>query len=276
MNGELAEVICLATRGTNWLQQELPAPTDFERSNSTFQFVGSAQFVSAQRSRLGRHQQASTVTDWITNCRSAWASRIWLVIPGISSDVDQYALAFANAGQWGFAVETPNAALLWRATWTVADSDAPDRRIWSVRYDGSPTASFNPQRPDFDQAQNDLIQALYAVKDFAAEQSGLANWVDWFRRALDGADEIGHAPRAVCRFGAEADCYGLTSVRLRRDGVLERPLVRGRRRALRPADPSPLRRGHDCLPGGRELYLVLRYGTYHFGRFCPVENRQQG
>jgi hypothetical protein len=193
VNGELAEVICLATYGNIWLQQHPPAPIDFERSNSTFQFVGSTQFVLAKSGRLGRPQQASTVKDWITNCRSAKASRMWLVIPGIRSGVDQHALAaFANAGQWGLAVETPEDAQVWRATWTVADRDAPDRRIWVVRYDGTRTASFDIQRPDLAQAQDDLSQALHAVKDFAEERAGLDNWVDWFSRALNGGDELAY------------------------------------------------------------------------------------
>lgn len=193
VNGELAEVICLATHGTNWLQHQLPAPIDFEQSNSTFQFVGSTQFVLARSRRIGRPQQASTVKDWITNCRSSNASRMWLVIPGIPSGVDQHALAaFANAGRWGLAVETPKDAQVWRATWTVSDRDAPDRRIWTVRYDGRRTEPFNAQRPDLAQAQDDLRQALHAVKAFAEEQAGLDNWVDWFGRALNGRDELAY------------------------------------------------------------------------------------
>jgi hypothetical protein len=192
VNGELAEVICLATHGTNWLANEAPMPSAFERVNSTFQFVGSTQFVLAKSGRLGRSEQASTVGEWIANSRAAKASRIWLVIPGIPSGADQHSLAaFANAGQWGLAVQARKGTQVWRATWTVADRDAPDRRIWAVRYDGTRVSSFAPQRPDLRQAQDQLVRALGAIRDFAEGQPELGTWVDWFSRAL-GGDEIAY------------------------------------------------------------------------------------
>ena len=195
MNGELAELVCLATHGTHWLAQQLPAPIGFERSNSTFQFVGSTQFVLAKTGPLGDPECASTVAEWIANCQAAGASRIWLVIPSVPSKVDEHALAaFSSNGQWGLAVQTPKGVQIWFARWTVANGEAADRRIWAVRYDGERTASVDPQRPDLGQAQRDLRQALHAVKDFAQGHTGLDTWVDWFRRALEGDDELAHHP----------------------------------------------------------------------------------
>ncbi len=195
MNGQLAELICLATHGTRWLAQQLPVPVGFERANSTFQFVASTEFVLGETGRLGQPERASTVADWVANCRAAGASRIWLFSFGLPSRVDEHARAgFTSNGQWGLALQTPEGAQVWFARWIVADREAADRRIWAVRYNGTRIAAFNPQRPDLRQAQRALREALHAVKDFAEEQTGLDMWVDWFGRALDGGDEPAYHP----------------------------------------------------------------------------------
>jgi len=63
VNGELAQIICLATRGSTWLADaSRAAPPALDRDNSTFQYVGSLQF-RFRDGQAGPESRAETVTD---------------------------------------------------------------------------------------------------------------------------------------------------------------------------------------------------------------------
>jgi hypothetical protein len=190
VNGELAEVIGLATHGSRWLSDGNGEPPALDQSNSTFQFVGAVQFLIAREGRFGRDERTAAVQDWLRARRSAGIDRMYLVIPGVPSTVDQHSLAaLANAGQWGLLGVGKRQSEVWRATWTVANRDAPDRRIWSVSYNGTRATPAAPQCLDIEDAAAALRHHLENAQAFA-EQEELGSWVEWFRRALNDVDEI--------------------------------------------------------------------------------------
>jgi hypothetical protein len=123
VNGELAQVICLASHASGWLAGDgRSEPPALDRVNSTFKFVGSLGFHLAGGSR-GQESRADTVTDWLRQLRDRGASRLWLVIPeakpvtSLGQPVDEHMLAgFANAGRWGLAVTGGRQPELWRAS----------------------------------------------------------------------------------------------------------------------------------------------------------------
>jgi hypothetical protein len=194
VNGELAEVICLATHGTAWLAGGQTEAPDLEQSNSTFQFVGEVSFRLPKRSRLARDERAASVRDWLERRRSAGIERLYLVIPGIPSAVDQHSLAaFANAGQWGLLGVGKRSCELWHATWTVGDREAADRRIWFVDYEGTRLGRTAPQHVDPHSASRVLRQCLEAAARLA-EDVGEETWAEWFRRALSPTDELPYHP----------------------------------------------------------------------------------
>lgn len=200
MNGELAQVICLASQGSSWLSRGGHSePPALERENSTFQFVGSIGFhlpagLSAQEFR------ADTVTDWLRQLRDRQAARLWLVIPeakpvtDLGQPVDEHMLAgFANAGRWSLVATGGREAEVWRASWTIGDRDAPGHRIWSVRYEGVYADRVAPQRPDLRGATAQLTVALEVAHDFAIRHA-VDTWPEWFERALTVSDEIPYHP----------------------------------------------------------------------------------
>jgi hypothetical protein len=190
VNGELAEVICLATHGTAWLTSVRTEAPALEKSNSTFQFVGGLNFHLPKRGIFARDEQSSSVVEWLQHRRSAGIDRLYLVIPGIPSGVDQHSLAaFANAGQWDLLAVGSRSCELWRAVWTVGNLDTADRRIWLVAYEGSRQGRTAPQRVDLREASRELLDCLATAASFA-EERGEETWVEWFRRALDPTDEI--------------------------------------------------------------------------------------
>jgi hypothetical protein len=200
VNGKLAQVICLSSHGSSWLaQRTISVPPSLDTENSTFQFVGSLEFrLSGGRAASGF--RARTVTDWLRQLRDRDVVRLWLVIPeakpvtGLGRAEDEQMLAgFANAGRWSLAATGGHSAEIWRATWAVGDRAAPDRRIWSVRYEGVHADHLTPQRPDVPGARGNLIEALQAARDFAAGQQ-MDTWPAWFERALAGDRDIPYHP----------------------------------------------------------------------------------
>ena len=200
MNGELAQVICLASYGSSWLAHDGHSdPPALDRENSTFKFVGSLGFHLAAGSP-GEEFHADTVTDWLRRLRDREVRRLWLVIPeakpvtGLGHPVGEHMLAgFANAGRWGLAATGERQHEIWRASWAVGDRAAPEHRIWAVHYQGAYLDEVVPQRPDVRSAHEQLARALEAAHEFAARQH-LDPWPAWFERALASSRDIPYHP----------------------------------------------------------------------------------
>ena len=177
VNGELPQVICLCGYGSRWLAQSaLVDPPPLDRENSTFQFVGPLVF-RLPGGRAAHELQANTVADWLRQLRDRGVARLWLVIPeptpvtAVGRPEDEQMLAgFANAGRWSIASMGQRDGEIWRATWTVGDHAAPDRRIWSVRYEGARVDQVTPQRPDLASARSDLTAEPRTAQAFAIRQ----------------------------------------------------------------------------------------------------------
>jgi len=200
VNGELAQVICLASHGSSWLAQDGHSdPPTLDRDNSTFKFVGSLGFDLAGGSP-GQEAHADTVADWLRRFRDRGTDRLWLVIPeakpitGLGQAAGEHMLAgFANAGRWGLAATGGRQPEMWRASWSVGDRSAPEHRIWSVHYQGAYLDQVVPQRPDLRSALEQLAKALEAAREFAARQN-LDTWAGWFERALAKGRDIPYHP----------------------------------------------------------------------------------
>lgn len=219
MNGELAQIVYLASHGSSWLSSDEPEapPADLGQESWAFQFVGSLEF--SLTAGPGKLYEATTAAEWLAQLRSRGAARLWLAIPEAravtigGTEAGEHQLAgFSNAGRWSLIAAGRQRPEIWRPVWTVGDRSAPDRRIWSVRYEGARVDRAMPQCPDLQAAATQLSWALVEAHDFAARQ-GLAEWSGLFGQILaaDGdAPDRAHLlpPRysaAAHRLLAEAD-----------------------------------------------------------------------
>lgn len=200
VNGELAQVICLASHGSSWLARDDHSdPPALDRENSTFQYVGSLGFHLSDGSP-GQEPQADSVMDWLRQLRLRGVGRLWLVIPEAGPDtrlgqhVDEHMLAgFANAGRWGLAATGGRQPEVWRASWTIGDRNAPGYRIWSVKYQGAYVDGVAPQRPALRSKRQQLANALETARVFATRQD-LDTWPALFERALTTSADIPYHP----------------------------------------------------------------------------------
>lgn len=180
MNGELAQAIALAAHGSAWLGGRTgPAPPPLETSNSTFQFVRAIRFGLAGSFMKSAIESAS-VEEWLVALQKRQIARIWL--------------ATGEQAPW-FLIATPRKgdAEVWRATWTVDDAEAVDRRIWGVRYAGRRDSKVEVPRLNPADAQARLATALEEAETFAREQ-GVDEWSAVFSAAARLGDVVDPVP----------------------------------------------------------------------------------
>ncbi len=190
MNGELAQLVCLASYGTAWLAGDGTAdPPDLQHQNSTFRFVGTLEFVDP-----GTGPTLTTVRDWLLLLRSRGTRRLWLVIadpkprPAAWGPVDEHLMvAFVNTGAWTLLATSDTDATMWRRTWVPGHPDAPDRRVWGVRYDAQPVAAEVPTPTSVEQASRALTEVMTRARVFSARED-MDRWVKHFDGVLAGDD----------------------------------------------------------------------------------------
>lgn len=181
MNGELAQLVCLATYGGRWLAApDAEPPPDPQRGNSTFQYVSSVAFRGGA--------SWPDVPAWLSGLRDRGARALWLYADAEPDGGDlppHVAAAFGSGGRWGLVAGTESGQELWRAAWrhTGAESHAAGRagRPWSVEYLGTDAQVAVPV-PPLDGAETALRAALEEAETNARE-IGEQQWAEWFADA---------------------------------------------------------------------------------------------
>jgi hypothetical protein len=187
MNGELAQIIAIATHGSMWLRDRRSVDLNaFVAGNSTFQYVAHMNFDGA-----------GALPEWLAARADDGVERLWLAHAPLAADggplSPHLAAAFAGGGSGAILAPGSRTSTMWRATWGVTDRDAPDRRIWSATYRYL-EVDVAPVRPAVEATANRLVEALKAARAFAAEMS-LGHWASWFAEALSQWEEPGRTPK---------------------------------------------------------------------------------
>jgi hypothetical protein len=192
MNGELAQLICLATYGTVWLRDasaaDKPEPPDLTR-NTTFKYAHSTEFA----------RQSSTVlvdpSAWLRDLHVRGCRRLWLDLPEVVPARARWPylephleVAFANSGRWYVLATGALHAEQWGATWSVIEPRPADNHIWAVSYAMTVADGARPLQPDVGQANSALDRALTDARDFA-RRSDEAGWAAQFDEAIGATDD---------------------------------------------------------------------------------------
>lgn len=186
MNGELVQMIWLASHGTNYLQTGALHPDD----PSVFQFVRAGRFDGPPTRRWARRGwRADRPEQWLRGLREMGATAVGLDAIGQLDNADptrlpeHVAVAFVG-GLSATLVTGDSVAQRWGLQWTVTSGEgAPDNRIWSVLYTGQrDDRCRNLEHSDLETAHGVLAAALEDARAFASSQN-LMPWRDVFDRA---------------------------------------------------------------------------------------------
>ena len=190
MNGELSQLICLATYGTSWLRRSMDAaePPDLS-ANTTFKYVRSAEF-----SRGGVQTDAGP-SAWLSSLRERGCRRLWLAQPEVPRTRGRWPylephleVAFANGGHWFVLATGVGPAEAWRANWSVIEPRPADDRIWAIRYEGDAAEDAMPHQPALVDARSGLDAVLADARAFA-NRAELPEWAAEFTEAIETDDD---------------------------------------------------------------------------------------
>lgn len=192
MNGELAQLVALATHASAWLAGDRAALDDLGPDGPLFRWVAETAYLAPD----GRVD--TDAAGWAEGLRVRGVAKVGVVIPrpgsqtkgGLTVD-DRMLAGFANAGtSWALATGTglPEA---WVGEWALGDRERADRRIWGVRYTGQQLDGTAPDAgaPGVGEALAALEAALRRAADFARRGEYTAPWADVFERALTAPDD---------------------------------------------------------------------------------------
>lgn len=89
-----------------------------------------------------------------------------------------------GGGRWLLAVAHGKGMDCWEASWDVGDQNAPDQRIWRVRYGlvGENAAIAPPRQRPLEEITSDLRTTLSTIRSFA-EEHDLRGFAEAFGRA---------------------------------------------------------------------------------------------
>lgn len=190
MNGVIAQLVALTAHGNLFLSDSSARQLRLA-DNSTFQFVSEIDFARP-RAFLGFRGPlvvvARTPEVWYDALRDQGVTRLFLsrTIVSAPERLDpRYGTAFIGDEKPAIVANRRGATSdMWMPEWRVVRPDAPDQRIWGVRYTATAGPPPFPEigRDHLDWATESLAIALAKVIPFAAGH-GANTWVPWFERA---------------------------------------------------------------------------------------------
>jgi hypothetical protein len=176
VNGELAQHFALATFATAQLRDRSAAAAVLADSHSVLQFVAAITF-----------DDLPDIDSWVRHLAATKVDRVWLAVPSLDPRNEHDTLAphigAAFVGGLRAALLTAGSpgTKLWKARWQLGNRRASGSRIWTVDYRSRPV-TFEPQRPDPEEAAQTLDQALQQAQEFSVRHD-LKPWDGVFARA---------------------------------------------------------------------------------------------
>lgn len=193
MNGELAQLVALASHGRAALGGAAEALAAVGPDGELFRWVAATEFVAPDGTT------ASDAAGWVAALRARGIDQLTVVIPAPGAQTsggltvsDRMLAGFANAGTSWLLATGGGRAEAWVGGWAVGDREREDRRIWLVRYTGQALDDVPViEPPTVPEALAVLEGALRRIADFAARAPYLGSWVEVFEAALAADGDAG-------------------------------------------------------------------------------------
>lgn len=198
MNGPIAQLVALTCHANSFLAGAA-APSTFFPNNSTCTFCDRISFVEPARSWLGKASErvvAESPDVWFKYLLDRSASGVRLLRragndPRIS---DRMSAGFVGGGgEWMLGVSHPTATDYWMASWDVWNQDAPEQRIWRVKYGlvarGQARPAADPNLADVFTAFRSALTRIHAF----SSKNDCGAFTACFARAIQSLDEMAAA-----------------------------------------------------------------------------------
>jgi hypothetical protein len=216
MVGTLAQLIAIISYGNAAL---IGRSSSLPHTNSTFQFCNRIEFVATQRNWFTTREQlvADSPDRWFAYLRNQECKGLRLVyLSTKDTSVPEHMMAglVGGGGRWLIAADTKDRSDYWEGDWQVTAKDAPDRRIWSVRYRrvAAPQIARRPPA-ELPEVSRELRGILTEIRDFAQRQN-LDNFAKCFLSGLDCLESDNPLAQIYHTDLVPSDWYSLPAQRL--------------------------------------------------------------
>lgn len=190
MTGILSQIIALTTFGNDFLKNG-KIPTDFNSTNTTFQFCNRVDFREFKKQFFSSKPKEKIVaenpTKWFEYLKADGCKhlRLYFEYSKDQSFAKDHKLAglVGGGGTWLIEAVYDNYSNYWANRWEVTNQNAADNKIWTVNY-GMTVAKQHTSNLQIDneKTKNELRQTLTEIADFAFRQN-LQNWGEKFDKA---------------------------------------------------------------------------------------------
>jgi hypothetical protein len=190
VNGTIAQIVALTCLGNAFLQgQKIPV---FFPLNSSCQFCDQVNFVSVEKSLLGKRKEreiSKTPDEWFLYLKSIGVKGIYLSISPQNDPriPDRMSAGFVGGGgTWSIeAIHPKNQSSYWISRWDVGNKNDPNKRIWRVTYGKVWTNSTPKKEPIIlNNIIMKLTESLIKIHNFS-EKHDCSGFTTMFAEALD-------------------------------------------------------------------------------------------
>ena len=194
MNGTIAQIVALTCHANAFLDGK--NIEEFFPNNSTCLYCDKINFLELLRTSDGEleigRELASTPDDWFKYLQSQESIGVRISrIP--QSNSDRMDIGFVGQGGiWELEVlHKNNTSSLWQPSWSVWDQNAPENKIWRVKYGklGTiPTPLLKQEK--IDKISNIFLKALKEINDFAISINCEDFFTSNFQKAIKTLENI--------------------------------------------------------------------------------------
>jgi len=197
MVGSLAQIIALATYGNAYIETG-SIPTDFDTSNTTFQFCNMVDFREIKKVSPSSEREERVIAlsphEWFEYLKTGNCKYLRLYYEGskdksITKDYKRAGFV-GGGGVWFIEAVYNNHSNYWAARWDFTNENVEDRKNWTVKYGLLAERQHTRNiQIDMQLAKDGLKHVLTEITDFALRQD-MKFWADIFKKAesiLDSA-----------------------------------------------------------------------------------------
>jgi len=195
MTGILSQIIALTAYGNDYLNNG-KIPTDFNSTNTTFQFCNKVDFRDFKKMFFFLKPKESVIssspTEWFKYLKSDGCRhlRLYFEYSKDQSFAKDHQLAglVGGGGSWLIEAVYDNYSNYWANRWEVTNQNATDNKIWSVNYGMTVKKQhISNLQIDNQKIKDKLRHTLTEIADFAFKKN-LQSWGEQFDKAKETLD----------------------------------------------------------------------------------------
>jgi hypothetical protein len=182
MNTSIAQTVALAAHArARRIDVKLGGDDEYWSRHSTLKYVRTVKFTARHDSGASETIVATTPAGWLATIPVE--ADVEFLAPGPGTMFSPLLpLAFAGRTEASIVVRGSAGIDAWTATWEVVAPHSQEK-IWGVSWLGEKTGRIRVPGGSVNEARRRLADVLLRISEFAARDTQLSTWCEWFAKA---------------------------------------------------------------------------------------------